>query len=69
VIQESLADFRIVYVPDEGFSSETEALLRRNMMDRLGKVNIQFEQVGDIPVSANGKFHSVISKLPKTISR
>ncbi|HUI06178.1 MAG TPA: hypothetical protein VL486_04165 [Verrucomicrobiae bacterium] len=63
VVQETLTQFRVKVVPQEGFGSEDERLIRRRFAERLGAVNVVIETVATIPRTERGKFRAVICNL------
>jgi phenylacetate-CoA ligase len=64
IVQESLAQIRVLVVPDKGFDTRAENRLVSNLRTKLGdEVEIEVEQVACIPRGPNGKFRSVISKV------
>lgn len=64
IIQETFDVIRLLYVPDTGFTNETEKIIVQRLRDRLGPIQVIFESVLSIPRGPNGKFRAVISKLP-----
>lgn len=64
VIQESMETIRVRLVPSDGFDDAIQQEVARELRARLGNVKIEFEEVSAIPRGANGKFRSVICKLP-----
>jgi phenylacetate-CoA ligase len=63
IIQENRRCIRLRYTPAPECDPGVEDVLRRRLQERLGKVEIVFEQVERIPRTANGKFRAVISKI------
>ena len=63
VVQEALDRFRVVVVPDAGFSDADEAEMIRRMRQRLGTVSVSIVRVDKIPRSPSGKFRAVVSEL------
>jgi phenylacetate-CoA ligase len=70
IIQESLTNIRIRYIPAPGFTENDQASIIERMHQRVGAMSIILEKVDTIPRSANGKFRAVISKvsLPQQFS-
>lgn len=65
-VQDDPASLRIVFVAEEGLSAGDIERFRGNLRRRLGEsINLCFEQVNSIPRGPNGKFRSVVSRLPK----
>jgi len=62
IIQKSVARVLVKYVPDESFDRKALVTLRESLCERLGDIEIEFEQVDAIPRTVNGKFRSVISE-------
>lgn len=65
VIQEELDRFTLKLVVTPGFCAEDEEVIRRRFAERLGPVQLRFEQVPTIPRTERGKFRAVISRLPE----
>lgn len=64
IIQESLNEFRIRYVPGPTFCESDLALLRTNLQRFApGEINWIFEQVSEIPRERSGKTRFCISRL------
>jgi len=53
----------VKYVPAAGFSSAAANDIVANIRQRMGQVDVVFEEVSEIPRGANGKFRAVICKL------
>lgn len=64
IIQESRHDLRVKYVPASNFTLEAERAIIRRLQEKMGRVNINMDQVSSIPRGANGKFRAVICNLP-----
>lgn len=65
IIQESLHELTLVYVPDGNFRESSLTELSGRIRERLGDVSINFEQVAEIPRTNRGKFRAVICRLSK----
>jgi phenylacetate-CoA ligase len=65
IIQESLDRVRVLYVPAPGFASRSASDLIRRVQERLGGMEVELEEVSAVPRSPNGKFRSVLSRLPE----
>jgi phenylacetate-CoA ligase len=63
VIQEELDLIRVRLVARSGFSGREEALIRRRLEERLGKMQIEVECVKEIERTQQGKFPGVISRI------
>jgi phenylacetate-CoA ligase len=63
IIQESLTEIRVRYVPATGFDSEAERSLIEELRARLGMVEVVLEPVQDVPRGPNGKFKAVINNI------
>ena len=63
IIQESLNQVRVRYVPAAGFSPEVARSIIRGVQDRLGSIDVILEPCQDIPRDPNGKFRAVICNL------
>lgn len=63
IIQESLGSLTVRFVASDGFKAEFKDVLAERLRERMGTIDITFEQVAEIPRSSNGKFRAVISRL------
>jgi phenylacetate-CoA ligase len=63
VIQESLNLIYIKALPDGRIASDEIALMQNRIKSQLGDVEVIVEEVDAIPLTENGKFKAVISKL------
>ena len=63
IIQESLEEVRVRYVPDNGFSSYTAQTIVKRLQDRMGSIEVILEACQEIPRESNGKFRAVICNL------
>jgi len=64
IIQESLTEFRIRYVPGSGFTNADLDLLKTNLLRFLpGGIQWNFEQVTEIPRERSGKTRFCISRV------
>lgn len=63
IIQETLENITVQYVPAMGFHSIHLRELDQRLHDRLGDMNIAYLPVERIPKGPNGKFRAVISNL------
>ena len=64
IIQESLRQIRVRYVPTPQFTARARNSLIEQLQARLGQVEVLLEPVAEIPRGPSGKFRAVISKLP-----
>jgi phenylacetate-CoA ligase len=62
IIQESLDQITVNYVPAPAFRSEDEQVIRSRIQTRTGIAEITIKPVQRIPRDKNGKFRAVISK-------
>lgn len=62
IIQESLENILVRYVPAPGCSKKDLNLLVERLQERLGDMKIVLDEVEQIPRSSNGKFRAVISR-------
>jgi phenylacetate-CoA ligase len=65
IIQEQLDRVRIRLVPGTGYSTATEEVLRSRIQERVGRVEVTVDRMGEIPRGANGKFRAVIRQIPE----
>ena len=68
VIQESLENITIKIVPAGKLNDSEIKLIKERIISQLGDVQITIEEVAVIPLTANGKFKAVISKLDNKIT-
>lgn len=64
LVQETLNRIRVRFVPGPGYSARTEQILRGRIRERIGDLEVVFEQTNQIPRGAHGKFRAVLSLLP-----
>ena len=62
VIQEEIEKFTI-NVMTNGLTAKERETIKSRMVSQLGEVSIHINEMSDIPVSNNGKFRAVISKV------
>lgn len=66
IIQKQRDKILIKIVPENSYSEKDEILILQEARLRLGNdIKIEFEQVKEIPRSANGKFRFIISEIPE----
>lgn len=65
IIQESLRDLEVLFVPDDGFRTENLERLAHAIRQRVGDVEIDFRRVAEIPRTDRGKFRAVVCRIPK----
>ena len=65
IIQESYDDMVIRVVTDNKLSMHDKTLMRNRIKSQLGEMNILVEEVETIPLTANGKFKAVMSKVER----
>ncbi len=65
IIQESLNEIKLVYVPDGNFRDDSLKELSGRIRERLGDVSVNFERVAEIPRTSRGKFQAVVCNLSK----
>jgi phenylacetate-CoA ligase len=65
-IQTTPSSLEIVFVPDERFREADRLILEGNLRARLGgAMEFHFTPTARIPRGPNGKFRSVVSRLPR----
>lgn len=64
IIQESIGSLTVRYVPSENFSQQTLIILRERLVERMGPIEIVFDEVDQVPRTSRGKFRAVICKIP-----
>jgi phenylacetate-CoA ligase len=65
IVQERLDLVRVRYVPAPGFDREAARSITSRLQARMGAVEVQLEEVTEIPRGASGKFRAVICALPQ----
>lgn len=63
IIQKTLKHVKIKYVPEKEFNLSALNVLRERLCERMGDINVEFEQVAAIPRTNRGKFRAVICNL------
>ncbi|MHB8132779.1 MAG: phenylacetate--CoA ligase family protein [Anaerolineaceae bacterium] len=63
IIQEKMDLFRILIIPTYNFTKKDEDKIKQNAKNHLGELSVIVDKVDVIPLSASGKFRSVICKL------
>jgi phenylacetate-CoA ligase len=63
IIQETLDDFTVKVVPAEGWNDSTRKTLVDSLKDLAGDVNVNVEEVKEIPRTWAGKFRIIVSKV------
>lgn len=63
VIQEELDLLRVRVVVTDGFGTADESTIRSRFVDRLGRIRVIVERVGEIERTERGKFRAVISRF------
>jgi phenylacetate-CoA ligase len=63
IVQLSLHQVRVLYVPAGKPDAAVEAALRARIQARLGDIEVQIEAVAEIPRGPNGKFRAVMCRL------
>lgn len=64
IIQKSLANVIVRYIPAKGFNVATLETITERIHSRMGNVDVDFEEVSEIPRTSRGKFRAVICDLP-----
>jgi hypothetical protein len=65
IVQETLTQLRVRYVPAADFSSDAGRKLIRRLQGRLGNVQVVLERSDRIPRGPGGKFRAVVCNLPE----
>lgn len=66
VIQNTIGEILIKIVPvSSSVSDEEKQLMRDRIISQLGDMKITFEEVNNIPLTANGKFKAVVSTVKR----
>jgi len=64
IIQETLQRVVLKYVPEPGFARRHQYLISQRLQERLGPIEVVFDEVSGVPRGANGKFRAVVCLLP-----
>lgn len=62
VVQED-TDVFTINVETDGLTGEERELIKKRMESQLGKIHLTIDETNSIPLTANGKFKAVISKV------
>ena len=69
ILQTTLEEIEVVFVPGANFDSATESKLRREIRSRLGdEMGVRLAPVSEIAREPNGKFRAVKSTIGKLSS-
>jgi phenylacetate-CoA ligase len=63
IIQESLEHIRVRFVPTAAYTEQDGQTLIARLRERVGEMDVELEQVEQIPRTSNGKFRAVISHV------
>jgi phenylacetate-CoA ligase len=63
IIQQSLRQIVVKYVPAPRFNRKSEILLTSRLHERMGDVSVKLERVVEIPRTSRGKFRAVVCNL------
>jgi len=63
VIQETKDDIIVKIVADDKLTKDDILLIKQRIVGQLGEMNINVEEVENIPLTKNGKFQAIVSKL------
>ncbi len=63
IVQKSLRNILVNYVPAKNFTRQTEQILTERLRERMGEIEVKFEEMAAIPRTNNGKFRAVICEL------
>lgn len=69
IIQESLEEVRVLYVPAPGFDSEAGQSIIDRLRERLGDIHVTLEERTELPRTSNGKFRAVISHVKRATAQ
>jgi phenylacetate-CoA ligase len=64
IVQESLNQIRILYVPSPSFTDNDKETILKRLYQRMGTIEVYFEFVERIPREVNGKFKLVVNNVP-----
>jgi phenylacetate-CoA ligase len=63
IVQEAFDRVRVRYVAAPGFDGAAARSLVERLRSRLGEVQVELEEVAEVPREKNGKFRAVVSKI------
>jgi len=63
VIQETLDHIIVRVAVSKPLSISEKELIRKRAVSQLGDINVEIQEVNEIPIGANGKYRAVISKV------
>ncbi len=63
IIQKSLKLVNVKYVPAHNFTTDALKVLAERICERMGNIEVKFEEVESVPRTSRGKFRAVISEL------
>ncbi len=63
IIQKSLNNISVRFVPAPGFEDRVKQKIADRIRERMGKVDVAFQVVDEIPRTVAGKFRAVVSEL------
>jgi phenylacetate-CoA ligase len=64
IIQSSLTHLTVRYVPAHDFSNNVIKTLAERIRERMGPIEVVFDEVSGIPRTSRGKFRAVICDIP-----
>ncbi len=64
IVQETIDRLRVRYAPAPGFAAATARTVVERLRQRLGEVEVVFEEVLEVPRAANGKLRAVVCNVP-----
>lgn len=64
IVQEEIGVFRILVVPNVGFTNADAAALSDRLLERVGPAAVAVESVESIPRTKGSKFKAVVSRVP-----
>jgi phenylacetate-CoA ligase len=65
VIQETMDDIVVKVVTERRLAAEETALIQQRIQSQLGDIKVTVAEVPEIPLTGNGKFKAVISRLQR----
>lgn len=63
IVQDAVGVLRVRVVPAEGFGADDQRLVAERLRERLGPVEVAFEELDRVPREANGKFKAVVRNV------
>jgi phenylacetate-CoA ligase len=67
IVQETLGRIRVRYAPTPEFTAQNGRTMVERLRARMGDVDVELEELAEIPPSANGKLRAVVCEVPSEV--